>query len=261
MTRARTLKSTIRARMTKTGERYTTARRHVLAASARGPAVASSAAASAPARAVSADRRGAVSDAKVLERTGHDLAHWFAILDRFGAVEKGHTAAARHLREALGVDSWYSQGITVAYERARGLRTVNQRSSGTFEGSVSKTVTALPIAVERAFRSPRGRARWASALDHDLAHLLAAATKGKAPAGFITRPSGERRCRHRWEGGAFELLLTPRPDGRTTVLVLHSRVPTRAALDHYRRQWRAALAVLATALAPGRLAGRPRVRT
>lgn len=59
----------------------------------------------------------------------------------------------------------------------------------------------------------------------------------------------------------LELLLTPRQDGRTTVLVLHSRIATRTALDHYRRQWRAALAALAATLVPAgpvRLAGRHR---
>ncbi|HEX7779978.1 MAG TPA: hypothetical protein VF424_12085 [Vicinamibacterales bacterium] len=68
-------------------------------------------------------------------KTGRGLDHWFEVLDRFGAVEKGHTAAARHLYDAHGVDGWYAQGITVAYERARGVRGVNQRRDGGSDGS------------------------------------------------------------------------------------------------------------------------------
>ena len=68
-----------------------------------------------------------------LKKTGHGLDHWFAVLDRFGAVEKGHTASARHLYEDHGVDGWYAQGITVVVRararRARHESTLRWRSS------------------------------------------------------------------------------------------------------------------------------------
>ena len=67
-----------------------------------------------------APTRGSVTDEKAREKTGHGLDHWFAVLDRFGGVEKGHSASARHLHDDHGVPGWYAQGITVAYERARG---------------------------------------------------------------------------------------------------------------------------------------------
>ena len=67
-----------------------------------------------------APTRGSVTDEKAREKTGHGLDHWFAVLDRFGGVEKGHSASARHLYDDHGVPGWYAQGITVAYERARG---------------------------------------------------------------------------------------------------------------------------------------------
>src|SRR5688572_12825597 len=122
MTRARALKHVIRERAAKTGERYTTARRHVLAAVARPVAPAP------PVRpAPPPPTKGSVSDAKAIEKTGHGLDHWFAVLDRFNAIAKGHTAAARHLFDDHNVPGWYAQGITVAYERARGVRALNQR--------------------------------------------------------------------------------------------------------------------------------------
>ena len=64
------------------------------------------------------------------------------MLDRFGGATKGHTALARHLYDEHGVPGWYCQGITVAYERARGARAQNQRCDGAFEVSVSKVMTA-----------------------------------------------------------------------------------------------------------------------
>ena len=150
MTRARALKQVIRARAAKTGERYTTARRHVLnqlatiapASSSRrpaeqpapGPRIAPEAALKERPTTAIAPTRGSVTDAKSREKTGHGLDHWFALLDRFGGVEKGHSALARHLYDDHGVPGWYSQGITVAYERARGARLLNQRMSGDGRG-------------------------------------------------------------------------------------------------------------------------------
>ena len=72
MTRARSLKKIIRTRAAKTGESYTTARRHVLAA--RGASVASRTPPAAPKE----KAKGAVSDERIRELTGHGLEHWFA---------------------------------------------------------------------------------------------------------------------------------------------------------------------------------------
>ena len=105
MTRARALKQVIRARAAKTGERYTTARRHVLKDLQGRAAPSTRPRSTTPPRAAAAgSSKGSVSDAKSLEKTGHGLDHWFEVLDRFGAVEKGHTAAARHLYEAHHID-------------------------------------------------------------------------------------------------------------------------------------------------------------
>lgn len=65
----------------------------------------------------------AISDDRILDKTGKRSAEWDRILDDWGAVEKGHTAAARYLREEHGVDPWWAQSLTVRYEYARGLRT------------------------------------------------------------------------------------------------------------------------------------------
>ena len=122
MTQDKKLKRQIRERAARKGESYATARRQVL----RDRAKRKAAPLDPKARAATqkAGSAGAVSDAKAIEKTGHGLAHWYGVLDAFDAAKKGHTMAARHLREDHKVPPWYSQGITVAYERARGLRAV-----------------------------------------------------------------------------------------------------------------------------------------
>ena len=47
---------------------------------------------------------------------------WFALLDGWGATDHSHTEIARWLNTEHGVPGWWSQNITVDYERARGMR-------------------------------------------------------------------------------------------------------------------------------------------
>jgi hypothetical protein len=189
-----------------------------------------------------------VSDDNVRGRTGHDLAHWFDVLDRFDAVKKGHTAAARHLRDSHGVDSWYSQGITVAFERARGVRAPNQRSGGTYDVSVSKIVAAEAAAVVAAFADKRRRARWMKTLDPELTATLSAALTAPGGKGFVRKSNGHARCRYGWGGEVVEIYVLPRPDGRSSLVVQHLKLPSRDALERRRKQWRGAVSAIAAHL-------------
>jgi hypothetical protein len=246
MTRARALKQLIRARASKTGERYTTARRQVLKdlQSRSEPSILRLV--STPKRSVSGQARGSVSDQKALEKTGHGLDHWFGVLDRFGGVEKGHTAAARHLYDAHGVDGWYAQGITVAYERARGVRAVNQRRDGGFEVSVSKVVAADGAAVVKAFSEARRRSRWMSGVDAALGKALATALKSTR---FVVRADGQGRFRYLWDGTTVQFYLLPKPGGKVSVVVTNAKLKSAAMVEERRAQWRRALTSLASALA------------
>ncbi len=250
MTRARALKSVIRRRIAKTGERYTTARRHVLAA--RGPSSPRTAAPPAPAvpSSPSAPPKGGVSDATARAKTGHGLDHWFAVLDRFAAVERGHTAAARHLHDAHGVPGWYAQGITVAYERARGVRAVNQRGDGAFEVSVTKVVAADTAGVVAAFSEARRRARWTKGVEPGLAAALAAALTAPTSKGFAVRADRQARYRYHWAGTVVQFLVYPRPGAKSQVVVTHSKLATAGDVETRRAAWRAALAALAAHLVP-----------
>lgn len=253
MTRARALKHTIRARAAKTGERYTTARRHVLneltapTLTPRSPRSRPVAPASPPGPETPAPNlaKGAVSDTRVREKTGHSLEHWFGVLDRFDGVAMGHSASARHLHDVHGVDGWYSQGITVAYERARGVRALNQRVTGDYEVSVSKVVNAGTKAIARAFTDGGRRARWLAAADPDLAAALADALKTTPSRGFVVRPDGLGRFRYKWGTTTVQCYVVPKPDGRASVVVTNMKLPDAATLEARRKQWRAALAALA----------------
>jgi hypothetical protein len=252
MTRARALKQVIRARAAKTGERYTTARRHVLKTlqgSAATPLRAVPPSTPKPARRTAVKPNPSISDAKFREKTGHGLDHWFEVLDRFGAIEKGHTAAAHHLYEAHGVGGWYAQGITVAYERARGAREANQRCDGAYEVSVSKVIVGDARSVIEALTDPRARRRL-TGVDSALATALWNALDSQSSKGFVVRPDGLGRFRYQWGETTVQLYLLPKADGKVSIVATNMKLAGAAMVEERRALWRTALNSLAKLAAP-----------
>ena len=66
------------------------------------------------------------SDEAVQAATGKTWVEWFLILDDAGSVHRTHAETAKWLADVEDVPSWWSQMITVEYERARGLKKVNE---------------------------------------------------------------------------------------------------------------------------------------
>ena len=250
MTRARALKQVIRARAAKTGERYTTARRHVLAnlegakPSSSKPALAGVA----PPAPAPKTRSTGMSDEAFRKRTGHGLDHWFAILDTFGGVEKGHTATARHLNEEHGVDGWWAQGITVQYERARGVRVANQRTDGAYEVSVSKVLSGSTADVVSWLSEPKLQRRWTVGVDAKLVEALASSLDGSGTKGVVVRADGLGRHRYKWGKTTVQLYMTPKPGGKVTFVATQMKLADAAAVETSRAQWRAAVNALARAM-------------
>ena len=144
MTRQRSFKRLVRARMEKTGESYTAARASLLAADAPRTS-------EAPVL--------ATSDETIRRRTGLGWEEWFDLLDEWGAAERTHREIARWVAERLGIEPlvWEAQAVTLSYERARGGRAVGEHADG-FTITASKTVAVPPrAAVRRVHR--RGTAR------------------------------------------------------------------------------------------------------
>ena len=135
MTTDKAHKRAVRARMTKTGESYTSARRHVNPPPTDLVPL--------PPRIAEPD----TSEAAVLAGTGRTWDEWFRILDAADGTAMRHTDIARWLVAEHPITGWWAQNVTVGYERARGLRAVNQRPDG-FSVNASRT---FPVSVERLF--------------------------------------------------------------------------------------------------------------
>lgn len=163
-----------------------------------------------------------MDDATVVRATGNDARHWFGILDGAGAQSWPHRRIARHLAEVGGVDAWWAQSLTVAYEQARGLRLPGQRQDGTFGVSASRTLD-LPQA--------------------DALHALIVAVSqhvGSQPAAVNC---SSRYANARWalpDGRSVQARTSPPRDGRTATTLTCSRIADAAQVAQVRvdlRRW------------------------
>jgi hypothetical protein len=148
-----------------------------------------------------------------------------------------HPEIVRWLSTEHGVPDWYTQAITVTYERARGLRVVGQRADGSFVASATKTI-AVPI--ERlfdAFQDQGLRDRWLPGAEL----RLRAAT---AP----------RTARYDWEDGESRVVVAfvEVSDAKSQVALEHERLHDADTVGEMKTWWRARLAELKTQLEGGR---------
>jgi len=86
-----------------------------------------------------------VTDAGITAKTGHDWDWWFAALDKAGAAKLDHKGIVALLQKNWKPGPWWRQMIAVSYERARGIRVMNQKCDGEFSVGVTK-VFAVPLA-------------------------------------------------------------------------------------------------------------------
>lgn len=81
-----------------------------------------------------------ISDEAITSATGHPLSYWVEFLDALDGREMPHKQIATLLHDEAGVQSWWSQMLTVAYEHHIGRRVPGQDCDGEFSLSVSRTL-------------------------------------------------------------------------------------------------------------------------
>ena len=207
MTRQRSFKRLVRARMDKTGESYSAARAMLLAAeepkATEGPAL-------------------PMSNEAIRHRTGRGWEEWFDLLDEWGAAERPHRDIARWVAEEHGIDGWSAQSVTVGYERARKLRAVGEHAGG-FAVSASKTVAVPVDQLYDAFVDESLRLRWLP--DGELRERTA------------TRP---KSARFDWVDGETRVIVgfMDKGERKSAVAVQHERLPDAEAAERMKAYWR-----------------------
>lgn len=153
-----------------------------------------------------------VSDDKLVAATGRSRTEWHELLDAQEANTWTHPQIAGWLVETHGVDGWWAQGITVAYEQAKGMRVPGQQPDGTFSTSSS---TSLPGAQQEVL---------------DLVIGAYTAVNGSDPA------SVSREAKHptaRWkltDGTSVLATVSPGSSGKSRAVLTHSKLDSEARL-------------------------------
>ena len=204
MPKDKDFKRLIRARMEKTGESYTTARLRLLEKDLPLP-----------------DDYAALagmSDDAVRNATGRTWVEWAQYLD-------GRDASALEHRDIVdlalehGASEWWSQMVTVAYERFRGLREPGQRRGGGFDVNKSRTVKVSHARLFAAWE-PEARAEW---LDVPLEDSTVS-------------PPNSRRMKLP-DGSTVALWFTEKGPEKCSVSVQLGGFPDRATADAERDAW------------------------
>jgi len=183
----------------------------------------------------------------VVKKIGKSWNAWFAILDKWDAAARGHKATAKYLLEVHQVSPWWSQTITIEYEKARGLRVTGQRDDGTFEVSVQRSLQANASQCYTAFTEPERLNQW---FTHD-AHLELRTggqyRNGDGDLGVFKIVEPHRRLRFTWNnpdhcpGTMVNVLFVDRDDGGCTVQITHSKIKDRAGFEGMKTGWTHAL--------------------
>jgi hypothetical protein len=172
-----------------------------------------------------------MSDEAVKAKTGKDWKAWFALMDKAGAKTLTHKDIAALLHDAYKVPGWWSQMVTVEYERSRGLRAKSQKADG-FSLNASKT---LPVALSKlysALSDTKLRSRWFP--------------KGKYE---ITSTTDLKYFRAKWEGGTrLEINTYAKGEGKAQITVQHSKFADEKPMEVMRGEWKTALEKLAALL-------------
>lgn len=101
-----------------------------------------------------------MSDEAIEAKTGKDWAAWFSALDKAGAAKLDHKGIVAILNGKMGLGPWWGQMVAVSYERARGLRAMNQKCDGEFSVSVSKMLAVSLPKLYAATADAALRAKW-----------------------------------------------------------------------------------------------------
>jgi hypothetical protein len=174
---------------------------------------------------------GGFRDEVVKERTGRSWEEWVRELDASGARKMTHGEIAQ-LVSAQGVGGWWSQGVTVGYERIVGLRDVNQRRAGGYEASRSRTFDADAGTLYAMFADGRRRKRW-------------------LPEGFarVRTATEPKSLRVDWSDGTqLHVWITPKGPNRATVAVTQVKLPEKAGVERAKAFWGERFDALADAL-------------
>ncbi|MFN2602209.1 MAG: SRPBCC domain-containing protein [Gemmatimonadaceae bacterium] len=211
MTRNKDFKRLVRARMKKTGESYTSARTQMTGRSAP----------TAKSNTKDYAKLAGMSDAVIREKTGCPWERWVKTLDALGAEKMSHRDIATLVSGKFKVPSWWTQTVTVGYERIKGLRARGQRRDGTYEASKSRTYNVPVAKLFDAWSDANLRKRW----------LDGATIK-------VRTATAPKSMRLGWTDGTIVAVgFLSKGTTKSSVAVQHTKLPDRDTANRVKQYW------------------------
>jgi hypothetical protein len=170
-----------------------------------------------------------MTDDAIKARTGKGWDQWFATLDKAGAAKLDHKGIAAILDTKMKVGPWWGQMIAVSYERARGLRAMNQKCDGQFAVSVSRTLPVDLSTLYEAVADETQRKKW----------FPKGAFKGSSQ-------TKDKYFRGAWgkNGARLEVGFYAKADGKTQIALQVNKLEGPEAVESERAVWKEGLARL-----------------
>jgi len=170
-----------------------------------------------------------MTDEGIKARTGKGWDHWFAALDKAGAAKLDHKGITAILGGKMKVGPWWGQMIAVSYERARGIRAMNQKCDGEFSVSVSKTLPVDLSTLYEAVANDKLRAKWFP--------------KGAFKASSQTK---DKYFRGAWgkNGARLEIGFYAKGEGKAQIALQVNKLDGNEAVEAERATWKKAMASL-----------------
>lgn len=198
-----------------------------------------------------------ISDDAVRAKTGKDWNEWFRVLDEFGGTEKGHKLMAKFLKEEQGLTAWWSQMVTVQYERERGMREVNERPKG-FALSVSRSVACPLDQAWSAWAVASELSRWFTTDAIQDFREGGRYENADRDAGTFLRIVPKKRIRFTWEqerhkpGSEVEVAFAAGKPGKTQIVLTHEKLSSKEEVEDLREGWSWAMDSLKNYLESGK---------
>jgi len=187
-----------------------------------------------------------IDDATWKADTGKTMAEWFKLMDAHGGLARGRRELGNMLlQEIHKVEPWWATTLNIEYEARHGAKEKDGRAKG-YMICATKSIKASPQDCYAAFTDAKALDRWLGAR-HEYA---------LAEGGTLANADGNRATVRKFTPGKSIRLdwtqadaapNTPvevkfQPAGaKTTVMVQHDRLQTRAEADGLRRAWGQAL--------------------
>jgi hypothetical protein len=176
------------------------------------------------------DVANGMSSESVKKATGKTWDEWIALLDKENLGQKPHKEIAEYIYKkhlSHHKTGWWSQMVTVGYEKTKGLRIDNQNAAG-FQISASKTVPVSLDILYSFWEDENKRIKW---LNEKFT---------------ITKSTKNKSMRIKWVDGKtrVDVGFYAKGEDKSQVAVGHEKIQTQKEAKEKQEFWRKKLSFL-----------------